>query len=217
MHPLRNRLRALAAFPFGRKALAALLYGVIAFPLALVGFVLTFVGLLVGGVLSVTTLGLWLVAVTVRGALALGRLQRGLARGLLGLEIEEPERREGAGVLGWRRVLLGDRSGRHGTGRRRRHRPRPEVVTQLFGASRRATALDRLTPREREVLALMAEGRTNQSIAGAVTASERAVEKHIANIFTKLDLPPSGTGHRRVLAVLRYRTSFAVLRPSGRG
>lgn len=111
MHPLRNRLRALAGFPFGRKALAALLYGVIAFPLALVGFVLTFVGLLVGGVLSVTTLGLWLVAVTVRGALALGRLQRALARGLLGLEIDEPERREGAGILGWRRALLGERSG----------------------------------------------------------------------------------------------------------
>jgi signal transduction histidine kinase len=111
MHPLRSRLRALAAFPFGRKALAALLYGVIAFPLALVGFVLTFVGLLVGGVLSVTTLGLWLIAVTVRGALALGRLQRALARGLLGLDIEEPERREGAGILGWRRALLGERSG----------------------------------------------------------------------------------------------------------
>ncbi|MER5924225.1 sensor histidine kinase [Streptomyces mirabilis] len=111
MHPLRNRLRALVAFPFGRKALAALLYGVIAFPLALVGFVLTFVGLLVGGVLSVTTLGLWLVAVTVRAALALGGLQRALARGLLGLEIEEPERREGAGILGWRRALLGERSG----------------------------------------------------------------------------------------------------------
>jgi DNA-binding NarL/FixJ family response regulator len=80
----------------------------------------------------------------------------------------------------------------------------PEVVAQLFGASRRATALDTLTPREREVLALMAEGRTNHAIAAAFTVSERAVEKHIANIFTKLDLPPSDTGHRRVLAVLRY-------------
>lgn len=66
----------------------------------------------------------------------------------------------------------------------------PEVVAQLFGASRRATALDTLTPREREVLALMAEGRTNHAIAAAFTVSERAVEKHIANIFTKLDLPP---------------------------
>ncbi|WP_369246432.1 response regulator transcription factor [Streptomyces sp. R41] len=80
----------------------------------------------------------------------------------------------------------------------------PEVVAQLFGASRRATALDTLTPREREVLALMAEGRTNHAIAAAFTVSERAVEKHIANIFAKLDLPPSDTGHRRVLAVLRY-------------
>ncbi|MGW7822465.1 response regulator transcription factor [Streptomyces puniciscabiei] len=83
----------------------------------------------------------------------------------------------------------------------------PEVVAQLFGASRRATALDTLTPREREVLALMAEGRTNQSIARAFTVSERAVEKHIANIFAKLGLPPSETGHRRVLAVLRYLES----------
>jgi signal transduction histidine kinase len=106
-----NRLRATLSFPFGRQALAALLYGVIAFPLALVGFVLTLVGLLVGGALSVTTLGLWLVAGTVRGALALGALQRGLARKLLGLEIEGPERRTGAGILGRRRALLGDRGG----------------------------------------------------------------------------------------------------------
>ncbi|KOU40229.1 response regulator transcription factor [Streptomyces sp. WM6378] len=80
----------------------------------------------------------------------------------------------------------------------------PEVVAQLFGASRRAAALDALTPREREVLGLMAEGRTNQAIAGSFGVSERAVEKHIANIFAKLDLPPSESGHRRVLAVLRY-------------
>ncbi|MEU6480826.1 response regulator transcription factor [Streptomyces sp. NPDC047017] len=83
----------------------------------------------------------------------------------------------------------------------------PEVVAQLFGASRRPCALDALTPRERQVLALMAEGRANQSIAEAFTVSERAVEKHIANIFTKLGLPPSQTGHRRVLAVLRYLES----------
>ncbi|WFB09709.1 response regulator transcription factor [Streptomyces sp. LX-29] len=85
----------------------------------------------------------------------------------------------------------------------------PEVVSQLFSASRRRSALDALTPREREVLALMAEGRTNQAIAAAFTVSERAVEKHIANIFTKFDLPPSETGHRRVLAVLRYLESAA--------
>ncbi|MFI0786592.1 LuxR C-terminal-related transcriptional regulator [Streptomyces lydicus] len=83
----------------------------------------------------------------------------------------------------------------------------PDVVSRLFSASRRAGALDALTPREREVLALMAQGRTNQSIASAMTVSERAVEKHIANVFSKLDLPPSATGHRRVLAVLRYLES----------
>ncbi|WP_369237021.1 sensor histidine kinase [Streptomyces sp. R21] len=107
-----HRLRALVAFPFGRKALAALLYGVLAFPLALAGFSLTLAGLLVGGVLSVTTLGPWLIAVTVRGALAMGRLQRALARVLLGWEIEEPERHAGTGLLGWRRAVLADRSGR---------------------------------------------------------------------------------------------------------
>ncbi|MFJ6750467.1 MULTISPECIES: LuxR C-terminal-related transcriptional regulator [unclassified Streptomyces] len=80
----------------------------------------------------------------------------------------------------------------------------PDVVSQMFGASRRARALDSLTPREREVLSLMAQGRTNQSIAASLSVSDRAVEKHIANIFGKLDLPPSDRGHRRVLAVLRY-------------
>ncbi|MFE6172002.1 sensor histidine kinase [Streptomyces sp. NPDC056464] len=106
-----NRLRSLAAATFGRRALAALLYAVIAFPLALAGSVLVLVGLAVGGALSVTTLGLWLVAGTVRGALALGALQRGLARGLLGAEIEEPTPPAGAGVLGWRRAVLGERVG----------------------------------------------------------------------------------------------------------
>jgi DNA-binding NarL/FixJ family response regulator len=83
----------------------------------------------------------------------------------------------------------------------------PEVVTQLLGASRRSDALDVLSPREREVLALMAEGRSNTAIASTLVVSARAVEKHIANIFTKLDLPPSDTDHRRVLAVLRYLES----------
>ena len=83
----------------------------------------------------------------------------------------------------------------------------PEVVAQLFGASRRTTALDTLTPREHQVLSLMAEGRTTHAVATALTVSERAVEKHVANIFAKLDLPPSDTGHRRVLAVLRYLES----------
>ena len=80
----------------------------------------------------------------------------------------------------------------------------PEVVSQLLGASRRRDALAVLTPREREVLGLMAEGRTNAAIARQLVVTERAVEKHVANIFTKLDLAPSGEDHRRVLAVLRY-------------
>ncbi|VFB00203.1 LuxR C-terminal-related transcriptional regulator [Nocardia cyriacigeorgica] len=81
----------------------------------------------------------------------------------------------------------------------------PEVVSQLMGASRQQQALDRLTPREREVLELMAQGLTNAAIARSLTVTERAVEKHIGNIFTKLDLPPSDTHHRRVMAVLRLR------------
>ncbi len=83
----------------------------------------------------------------------------------------------------------------------------PEVVSQLLGASRRAGAVDVLSPREREVLGLMAEGRSNGAIAKALVVSDRAVEKHVANIFTKLDLPPSDTDHRRVLAVLRFLDS----------
>lgn len=80
----------------------------------------------------------------------------------------------------------------------------PEVVTQLMGASRRTDTLHRLTTREREVLGLMAEGRTNSAIAAGLVISEGAVEKHVANIFSKLDLPATSSDHRRVLAVLRY-------------
>ena len=80
----------------------------------------------------------------------------------------------------------------------------PEVVSQLVGASRRRDGLDTLTPREREVLGLMAEGRTNTAIARELVVSDGAVEKHVSNIFTKLDLPPTETDHRRVLAVLRF-------------
>ncbi len=83
----------------------------------------------------------------------------------------------------------------------------PEVVTQLLGASRRTDRLDSLTPREREVLGLMAEGRSNAAIAAALVVTPRAVEKHVGNIFAKLDLPESDTDHRRVLAVLRYLRS----------
>ncbi len=80
----------------------------------------------------------------------------------------------------------------------------PEVVTQLLGTSRQTDSLARLSGREREVLSLMAEGRSNAAIASALVVSEGAVEKHVANIFLKLDLPTSASDHRRVLAVLRY-------------
>jgi DNA-binding NarL/FixJ family response regulator len=83
----------------------------------------------------------------------------------------------------------------------------PEVVTQILGASRRAQDLAALTAREREVLGLMAEGRTNTAIAKSLFVSDGSVEKHISSIFTKLGLPPSDTDHRRVLAVLRYLDS----------
>jgi DNA-binding NarL/FixJ family response regulator len=83
----------------------------------------------------------------------------------------------------------------------------PEVVTQLLAASRRHDRLGALTAREREVLALMAEGRSNTAIAGHLVVSERSVEKHVGNIFSKLGLAPSDADHRRVLAVLRYLQS----------
>jgi DNA-binding NarL/FixJ family response regulator len=79
----------------------------------------------------------------------------------------------------------------------------PEVVAQLL-VRRDRDPLDRLTPRERQVLALMAEGQSNSGIASALVVSESAVNKHINSIFTKLDLPPEDSGHRRVLAVLRF-------------
>ncbi|GAB4589658.1 response regulator [Nocardia sp. IFM 10818] len=81
----------------------------------------------------------------------------------------------------------------------------PEVVSQLMGAARQQDSLARLTPREREVLERMAQGLSNAAIAEALTVTERAVEKHIGNIFTKLELPPSDMHHRRVLAVLRLK------------
>jgi DNA-binding NarL/FixJ family response regulator len=78
----------------------------------------------------------------------------------------------------------------------------PEVVAQLLARTRHP--LGDLTPREREVLTLMAEGRTNAAIADALVVGSGAVEKHINNIFTKLGLAPTERDHRRVLAVLRY-------------
>ncbi|TAM85446.1 MAG: response regulator transcription factor [Jatrophihabitans sp.] len=80
----------------------------------------------------------------------------------------------------------------------------PEVVAQLLGARRGRDALDALTPREREVLDAMAEGLSNSGIAARLVVTERAVEKHVANVFVKLGLSPSDTDNRRVLAVLRY-------------
>jgi DNA-binding NarL/FixJ family response regulator len=80
----------------------------------------------------------------------------------------------------------------------------PEVVSQLLLASRHPDSLAALTPREREVLALMAEGRSNAGIATGLVISSGSVEKHVANIFGKLGLPPSEGDNRRVLAVLRY-------------
>lgn len=87
------------------------------------------------------------------------------------------------------------------------HRPRPRGRHQLAGASRRGDDLESLTSREREVLALMAEGRTNAAIAQTLVVSAGTVEKHVAAIFGKLGLPASEDANRRVLAVLRYLES----------
>jgi DNA-binding NarL/FixJ family response regulator len=80
----------------------------------------------------------------------------------------------------------------------------PEVVSQLLARTRRQRPISELTPREREVLGLMAEGRSNAAIAEELVITQRAVEKHVKNIFQKLRLAPADTDHRRVLAVLRY-------------
>jgi DNA-binding NarL/FixJ family response regulator len=83
----------------------------------------------------------------------------------------------------------------------------PEVVALLLGRQRRHDPLAELTPREREVLALMAEGRSNAAMAEALVVSERAVEKHVTGIFSKLNLPPDAENHRRILAVLTFLQS----------
>jgi len=80
----------------------------------------------------------------------------------------------------------------------------PEAVAQLLGGRADDSPLDELTPREREVLGLMAEGRSNHAIAERMVVTEGAVEKHVSNIFAKLGLPPSDADHRRVLAVLAF-------------
>lgn len=127
------------------------------------------------GVLSVTVVGLPLLAFVLSGCRLLRRLERGRPAYCCG--------------CGSRSRL---RCGRAGT----------EVVAQLLGRSRRQDVLAGLTPREREVLGLMAEGRTNSAIAGRLVAGHGAVEKHVSNIFLKLGLPQSDAEHRRVLAVL---------------
>ena len=80
----------------------------------------------------------------------------------------------------------------------------PAIVSQLVGRRRRDDPLDQLTPREREVLEYMAQGRSNQGIAEQLVVTERAVEKHVTSIFGKLRLPHAPEDHRRVLAVLTY-------------
>ena len=80
----------------------------------------------------------------------------------------------------------------------------PSLVSELIRAQRRRDPLDALSPREREVLALMAQGASNAGIARQIFVTEGTVEKHVRSILTKLDLPESDTEHRRVLAVLRF-------------
>ena len=80
----------------------------------------------------------------------------------------------------------------------------PEVVSRLLGRRRQEDPLAEISPRERQVLELMAEGRSNHAIATELVVTERAVEKHVTSIFTKLNLPPTADDHRRVLAVLTY-------------
>jgi DNA-binding NarL/FixJ family response regulator len=80
----------------------------------------------------------------------------------------------------------------------------PEVVALLLGRRRRVDPFAALTPREREVLALMAEGRSNSAMADALTVSDRAIEKHVTAILSKLNLRPAAEDHRRVLAVLAF-------------
>jgi len=94
-----------------------------------------------------------------------------------------------------------------------------EVVAELMGARRGGAgedALDRLTPREREVIALMAEGTSNQGIADRMVVTLRAVEKYVSSIFTKLDIPSTGSESRRVMAVLLYLRRASPGRTAGR-
>jgi DNA-binding NarL/FixJ family response regulator len=89
----------------------------------------------------------------------------------------------------------------------------PEIVARMLGRRRPQSALDELTPREREALAAMAEGKSNQGIAETLVVTEAAVEKHVTSIFHKLELSPAAGEHRRVLAVLRYLQGSAAESP----
>jgi len=80
----------------------------------------------------------------------------------------------------------------------------PEIVARMLGRRRQEGPIDRLSPRERDVLAAMAEGKSNKGIAESLVVTQAAVEKHVTGIFHKLELDPAGTEHRRVLAVLTY-------------
>ncbi len=93
----------------------------------------------------------------------------------------------------------------------------PEVVGQLLGRRKADDPLDRLTPREREVLALMAEGQSNSGIADELVVTGRAIEKHVTSIFNKLGLSITEEGHRRVLAVLAYLDTTEPGGPGPRG
>lgn len=147
-----------------------------------------------------------------RAAIAARRVVRGLPVLILSQYVEPVYAREllsdGAGSVGY---LLKDRVGEVGQFIEAVRQVAsggtvmdPDVVAQLLGGGRRKSQLAMLTPREREVLAVMAEGRSNVAIAERLVITDKAVSKHINRILTKLDLPPSDDDHRRVLAVLAY-------------
>jgi len=148
----------------------------------------------------------------IRAAVEARRRQPGLAVLVLSAYVEEAFATDllggGAGGLGY---LLKERVGRVDTFLDALHRVAgggtaidPEVVGQLLSRTRPDGGLDRLSPREREVLALMAEGLGNTAIAERLFVTDGAVHKHIRSIFAKLDLPPDDRADRRVTAVLRY-------------